>query len=316
MISIFDDDGNRLSVTWNGIEFNSPTLTRHEQTGKRLETAALSTPANFHSEAVSDVLKNGAGIEYYNPHVGTRVLNLRGSIRADVESNLVKQVVDMQRAFHPLMLQSEYGLNEAGTLTWPPPSGLPDWVRTLPLKFTRVMPRTEAPSAFSNTGLFTLQYHVAPLALPDPVRSSVAQGVGVDYEAEFLILDGGRSFDQTESTLVGDGTVTWTWGQAPVWPEIEFTLAGAGASNLTITTSQGHMGNALVLNCSGIGASAVRVDCRNRQIYVNNVATDSLYVSGDYPVLRGQGATTVAWTNTTNITASTNLVRYRQSDYV
>ena len=316
MISIFDDNGNRLSVTYNGIELNDPTLTRHEQTGFRLETAAFSTPANFHSEAVSDVVKNGGGIEYYNPHVGTRVINLRGSIRASTESALMKQIVDMQRAFHPLLLQSEYGLNEAGTLTWPPPGGLPDWVRALPLKFTRVMPRTEAPSAFSNTGLFTLQYHVAPLGLPDPVRSSVAQGVGVDYEAEFLILDGGRSFDQTESTLVGDGTVTWTWGQAPVWPEIEFTLSANGASNLTITTTQGHMGTALVLDCSALGAADVRVDCRNRQIYVDDVATDAPYVSGDFPILRGQGATTVAWTNTTNVTASSNLVRYRQSDYI
>jgi hypothetical protein len=317
MISIFDDDGNRLEIAWNGINFNSPTLGRLETpTGKRVDQVGFSTPTNFHSEAISDIIKNGGGLELYNPLVGTRVVSLRGSIRADKESTLQSQIVEMQRKFHPLYLQSVLALDESGTLVWPPPAGLPDWVRATPLTFTRQMPKSTDQTDHPD-GLFELQYHVLPLELPDPQRASVQQGLGADFEAQFLLADGGRSFDQTEKTTVGDGTITWVWGQAPVWPSIEITMDGAGDANCTITTTQGHMATTLVLDLSGLSSTdTVRIDCRTRTIYVNDAYDMSVYASGDYPVLRGNGATTVAWTNTTNITASSNLFRYRESDYI
>lgn len=304
----------RLSVAWNGIEFNDPTLTRDEATGKRLEGVAFSTPVNFHSEPLDDIVKAGGGLELYNPRVGTRILRLTGSIRDETESGLMSQIMAMQRAFHPLYLQSVLALNHAGTLTWPPPTGLPDWVRAKPLTFTRVMPRTVDPTNHPD-GLFELQYHVMPLALPDPVRSSVLQGMGAEYEAQFLLMDGGRSFDQTASQLGDTGTVTWVWGVAPVWPSFEITMSGAGSATFTITTTQGHMGTALVLNLSGLSnGNVVDVNCADRTIWVNDVLTMSLYVSGDYPVLRGNGATTVTYTNTTNTSA--RVMNYRESDYV
>jgi hypothetical protein len=317
MISIFDDKGDRLGIAWNGIEFNDPTLSRMEDaTGRRVDHVGFSTPTNFHSEAINDLVKNGGGLELYNPLVGTRVLNLRGSITAESESTLMNQIVTMQRLFHPLYLQSVLGLNEAAALTWPPPSGLPDWVRAKPLTFTRQMPKTADPTNHSD-GLFELQYHVLPLQLPDPQRMSVQQGLGVDYEAQFLLADGGRSFDQTERTEIGDQTMAWVWGQAPVWPSIEITMDGAGSATCTITTSTGHMGTALVLDLSGRGASdTIRIDTRSRTIYVNDIYDMSVYVSGDYPIFRGNGSTVIAWTNTTNITASTNLFRFRESDYI
>lgn len=317
MISIFDDEGKRLEMTWNGINFNSPTLGRMEvPTGLRVDNVGFSTPTNFHSEVINDLIKNGGGLELYNPLVGTRVLNLRGSIRAEKESALQSQIVTMQRKFHPLYLQSVLGLNHAGTLTWPPPAGLPNWVRAHPITFTRCMPRSIDQASHAD-GLFELQYHPLPLQLPDPIRADVQQGYGADFEAQFLLADGGRSFDQTEKTLVGDGTVTWVWGQAPVWPVIELTVSGAGSATCTITTTQGHMATALVLDLSALSASdTVSVDTRTHTIYVNNIYNMSVFASGEYPVLRGNGATTVAWTNTTNITSSTNLLRYRESDYI
>jgi hypothetical protein len=316
MISIFDDDGNRLSVAWNGIEFNDPTLTRYDTAGKRLEGVIISTPVNFHSESIDDIVKNGGGIEFYNPRVGTRILNLRGSIRADTESELMSEIMAMQRAFHPMLLQGTLALNRAGTLTWPPPSGLPDWVRAKPLTFTRCLPKTTDPTNFPD-GLIDLQYHVIPLQLPDPMRASVQQGLGVDYEAQFLIMDGGRSFAQTATTLTGDGSTAWTWGQAPVWPRISFEMDGVGNAALTITTTQGHMGTALVLDASGLANNdVIDIDTWDRSIWKNDVRDSSIYVSGDYPIFRGNGNTTVTWTNTTNVTAASNTCVYRQSDYV
>lgn len=313
MISLFDQDHNRLSVTYNGIEFNDPTLTRDDQTGARLESAGFSTPSNFHTEAIADIVKNGGGIELYNPHVGTRVLNLRGSYRASGERELMEQILTMQKAMHPLYLQSTLATSRAGTQTWPPPGGTPSWVRAYPLKFTRMRDRDIAPTRFPD-GKFELQYHVVPLQLPDPLRMSVLQGQGVEYEAEFIIMDGGRSFDQNEDTLAGDGTITWLWGTAPVWPTYEFSLTGVGPANLTITTTQGHMATALVLDMSTVSSGNVVVDTRDRTIAHNGVISDTYYSSGEFPTLRGNGATSVAWTNTSNI--SSNIVRYRESDFV
>lgn len=330
MISIFDDKGERLSITWNGIEFNDPTLTRYDAAGKRVEHIGFSTPVNFHSESVDDLVKNGGGLELYNPRVATRVATLRGSIRADTESELMAEIVLMQRAFSPLYLQATQqrarialptaglDINTSGALQWPPPSGLPSWVRGLPLRFTRVLPRTWATSY--PDGKLPLQYHVMPLALPDPVRASVSQGVGVDFEASFLLYDAGRSFDQTDTRLVGNGNCPVTWGRAPNWPLIDFTMSGAGHAAMTITFSGTQFATAFVLNLSGlVNTNHVEVDCRDRTIWVNNVLTPTLYVSGNYPVIgdyTGGGVTAVAWSNTTNISASTNRITYRESDYV
>jgi len=315
MISIFDDDGNRLSMTWNGLEFNAPTLGRMEAAdGMRVDHVGFSTPTNFHSEAINDIVKNGGGLELYNPLVGTRVLNLRGSIRAVAESSLMKQIVDMQRAFHPLYLQSVLGTDFNGAQSWPPPAGLPAWVRTTPLKFTRVLPKTVDPAA-NPDGLFSLQYHVFPLELPDPAKSDVQQGLGADFEAQFLLADGGRSFSQSGSTQFNDGDIAWTWGQAPVWPIINITMSGAGSATLTLTTTQGPMATALVLDTSALGATdRLEIDTRTRTIFLNGVYDMSSYVSGDFPVFRGDGDTTVAWTNTTNVL--TKSMSYRQSDYI
>lgn len=317
MISLFDQQDRqgqqqRLSLTWNGVEFNDPTLTRDDATGHRLDSVGFSTPSNFHSEPVSDVAKNGGGVEVYNPLVTTRVLNLRGSIRAEGERELSEQINTLQEAFAPLSLQSSLATNRAGSQTWPPPGGLPSWVRAYPLKFTRLRDRDTAPTRYPD-GKFLLQYHVMPLGLPDPVAMSVLQGTGVTYEAEFLVLDGGRSFDQTEDTLSGDGTISWLWGTAPVWPTYEFSLTGAGPSNLTITTSTGHMATSMVLDVSSQTSGTFVVDTRDFTIARNGVISDTYYSSGDWPVLRGDGSTTVAWTNTTNVTG--NLVRYRESSY-
>lgn len=338
MISIFDDDGKRQSVTWNGVEFNDPTLTRDTQTGLRLESVGFSTPTNFQSEALDDIVKNGGGIEVYNPHVGTRVLNMRGNIRADNESTLNSQIRTLQRAFSPLLLQAgqtfalqwiqdltAMDIITTGTRLWPPPSGLPSWVRAYPLKFTRVLPIAELGATTpTNTnpyvnGKYLLQYHVIPLAMPDPVRASYGTGVGVDYEAQFLIMDGGRSFDQAVTTLTGDGAAPITWGRAPVWPVFSLSMDGGGDAAFTITTTGPHTATALVLDLSGLDSpDKVQIDCRDRTIYLNSVKDQTLYVSGDYPVIADYsngGATTVAYTNLSDPYTVNIKMSYRESDY-
>ena len=200
MISIFDDDNIRQSVTWNGIEFNDPDVDRFTIEGNILHSVAFSTPIVFASEPIDDIVKAGGGVEYQNPRVGSRVLQLRGELKAPTESALALRIRNLQEAFHPLYLQTAKANNRAGTQTWPPPSGAPSWIRELPLKFTRVLPRTWSPTTVPS-GKLPLQYHVAPMALPDPIRTDHLQGVGAEYTAEFLVFYGGRSFGQTENTF-------------------------------------------------------------------------------------------------------------------
>ena len=188
-------------------------------------------------------------------------------------------------------------------------------MRSLPLKFTRVLPKTTDPTNHPD-GLIPMQYHVVPLALPDPIRASVSQGLGVDYEASFLLMDGGRSFAQTHTSLAGNGAFTTTWGRAPMWPLLNWTMAGAGSATATITTTGTQFATALVLDLSGLTNQVVEVDCRDRTIWVSNVETPTLYVSGDYPVIGDPtvAATTFTWTNTTNMSSPT--ANARESDYV
>ena len=338
VISIYDDAGNRKSITWNGLEFNSPTLGRMElPTGYRVDYIGFSTPANFHAEQVQDISKNGGGVIVYNPLVGTRVLNMRGSLRATNESTINSQIRDLQRAFSPLLLQGtqqylhQYAGDETAmdvptgaTAVWPPRAGIPSWVRSLPLKFTRVLPAGEAgfnaptwASLYTN-GLYLMQYHVMPLELSDPIKSAVGTGFGADYQAQFLVLDGGRSFDQTATILTGNGQFPVTWGRAPMWPRIYFTMDGAGSATATVTTTGAHMNTALVLDLDALAnLDKVDIDCRDQTIRLNGTLNSALKASGDFPVIADKvgGYTTFTWTNTTNMTASSNKVVARESDY-
>jgi hypothetical protein len=312
MISIFDDAGVRQSITWQGIELNDPDATA--KNGFTTDAVAFNTPTNFASEAIDDIVKQGGGLEYYNPRVGTRVLTMNGHVHAVSESELNELMYPLQRAFHPLYLQSLLAANRAGTATWPPPNGLPSWVTSQPLSFTRVMTRDWAPASFS-TGKMALYYYVVPLELPDPVRSTTRTGVGAEWQASWLIMFGGRSFDRTEQNLVGAGNIVPTWGKAPIWPIIRLAMAGAGASNFTITTTGHHMATALVLDLTTVGASTIDIDCGNRKIWSNFIYDGTgVYGSGDYPVIHPTSTTAVAYANATNVTSAT--VYYRESDYV
>jgi hypothetical protein len=177
-----------------------------------------------------------------------------------------------------------------------------------------VLPKSEDPVDHPD-GLFELQYHVFPLELPDPLKSDVQQGIGADFEAQFLLADGGRSFDQTEKQIAGSDDITLVWGQAPMWPVYSLTMAGAGNAAFTITTTQGVMATSMVLNLSNLlSDDTVMIDTRNRMIFVNDIYDMSVFKSGDFPILRGDGPTTVTYTNDGNTTLKR--VTYRESDYI
>ena len=76
MIGLFDSAGKRLSLTWQGYEFNGPfddadSFDGGQQEGCFVDAVTYSTPINYQSEVQNELAKQGGGIEYYNPRIAS-----------------------------------------------------------------------------------------------------------------------------------------------------------------------------------------------------------------------------------------------------
>lgn len=318
MISVFAEDRTtRFSITWNGIDYNMPDVPTTD--GVFTDHVAFDTPTNFQSEVHQQISKSGGGIEFYNPRAASRVLSFRCRILAPTLAKLMDRCLAIQAAHAPLNLQFWENRDRLGTLQWPVTNGMPSWVKSVPLQFTRLVGGSlwsRWITGFPN-GEALLEYHVAPLALPDPILGVVGQGYGAFLSPSWLVLDGGRAYARAEETLSGDGDITPTWAVAPMWPQFTFTATGVPLSNLTIAVTAGSHSETLVVNAAGcVNNDTVVIDTETEQIRVNGIEDPAKcsYVSGNWPVLRGEGNTdTVTWTNNANTTS--RVTRYRQADY-
>jgi len=326
MIDIFDGkdtlenpDGDRLPITWRGIDFNDaftePTSgLQQANIGLFTESTGFNTPVNFQSEMHPEILKNGGGIEYYNPRIGSRVLNIRVLLRCHTLAQRGAEISRIQKAFSPLDLQW------AQTASWPFPQGRPAWTDpwtsySQPLQFTRMNDgsRDSNLEAIFPDDTMELEYQVAPLTLPDPMLSVTGQGYGAQLDLSWLLLDGGRAQARTSSTSTGttQADIIQLWGDVVTWPELTLSMdtgAGSATSTLTVTGDATYAPTALVLDLSGIsGTEAIKINCRDRKIYVDGTLDMSLFVSGDYPIVPPAGSSTLTytWTNTTNTTGHT-----------
>jgi hypothetical protein len=311
-------DGDRLPITWRGLDFNkafadATSGVEELPFGLFMEDARFNSPINFQSEMHPDIYKNGGGIEYYNPRVGSRVLNLRCFLRCRTQAQLGAYIDYIQTLMSPLNLQWYH------TSSWPFPNGRPEWTDnweadSLPLQFTRMM-TSELNSNLEATwpdDKVLLEYNVAPLDLPDPPMVTTQQGVGARLDLSFLVLDGGRARARTVSTSTGNtqSDIIQLWGTVPSWPEITFSLDGGGAGSATFTlTVTGGAGisytpAAIVLDLSGIsGTEAIKINTRDRKVYVDNVLDMSIRTSGDWPIVPPADSSTLTYTftNHTNV---------------
>lgn len=324
MISLFDDDGARLPILWHGIDYNGLTDTEWgtidlgETAGLFTSIVAFSTPFTFVSETEPDIVKTGGGVELYNLRNASRVLDIRARLLARTLSERDAWIEEIQSDFAPLKMAWNY------SSTWPPQgtTGRPDFLDTLPLQFTRMNDGSHNAGIATTwpTGKVELEYHVVPLELPDPIIAEVQQGFAADLTLRFLILDGGRAYGRTETTLSGDGDITPAWGPAPNYPEFSFTSGGSSSATLTITSSgiAGYSPAPLVIDASGLSNNdAVVINCRDRLITVNGAATghSAYLVSGGWPIFGGYGDTnTVVWTN--DISTSVKTTTFREATYV
>jgi hypothetical protein len=312
MADIFDDDGNRLPMTFMDLELNSSAMVVDSGKpddptyGAWVDSAVYNTPIVFQSEAQPDIIKQGGGIEVYNPRVATRVLDIRGRILAPTRKRVGSVAQLIRQNLSPLHLMWDH------SNSWPPPGGRPAWTDPWQpslysgLSFTRMLDgrhesgfRTSFPD-----GKVPLQHAVFPLVVSDAPVFSVQQGYSTDFHLQFLLLDGGIAFSQTQSSRTGTGAVAPSWSDVPAYPEISFTMSGAGSATwtLAVTNVQGYSPTDLVLDLSGrSNTEVIRVNCRDRKIYVDGVETPGIYVSGDYPVVPSDDySATYTFTNTTN----------------
>jgi hypothetical protein len=317
-IFIFDDDDERLPITWQGLDYNKAFV----QAGSGIEelpygiftdTVGFNTPANFQSEVHPEIYKHGGGVEYYNPRTGSRVLNIQTYCRARTLGQLGAYIQRIQRDFSPLHLQWEH------TASWPTPNGRPAWTDpweadSQPLQFTMMNDASldSTLEAVFPDDKVLLEYQVAPLSLPDPLVSATQTGFGAALDLSFLLLDGGRSQARSVSNSTGttQSDIIQLWGNVPAWPLIKFSMdTGAGSATLTLTVSGGsgigYTPAAMVFDMSGYsGTEDIVVNVRDRKVYVDGTLDMSILTSGDWPVVPPAGSSTLTftWTNTTNTT--------------
>jgi len=307
-------EDSRLPITWRGRDYNkafTQDVSGIEELpfGIFTETVGFNTPINFQSEMHAEIAKHGGGIEYYNPRIGSRVLNIRAIVRTETLSELGAELEAIQTDFSPLDLQW------AQTDQWPVPNGRPVWTdpwsaKSQPLQFTRMNDAsrdTNLEAVFPDDSI-ELEYQVAPLSLPDPLISATQSGYGASLDLSWLLLDGGRATARTSSTSTGttQADIVQLWGTVPTWPQLTFSMdTGAGSATLTLTVTGDatYVPTALVLDMSGYsGTEAITLNCRDRKAYVDGVLTMAIVVSGDWPIVPPAGSSTLTytWTNTTN----------------
>jgi hypothetical protein len=274
MIALFDDDGNRLAVTYNGLTLNSPT-DPHDDT---YELDVVIPVTNV--QQVIEQHPSADGSEAFTPYKTQRVVRLLGAIRAPTLAKLFDKMRDLAKYCDPAKIAADNATDSF-----------------LALDFS--VPTTDTTTY--TTGLVPSRYYARPMRLVEPVVSSYT-GYSAMFTLDFLIRDP-RRYLQTASTKTGSGTADNTAADYFSWPTITVTMTGAGSATYTVGNST--VGKSLVVNLSGAANLDVyTIDMAKSKISKNGTETPSLYVSGDYWRMN-VGNNTLTLANTTNSTTVT-----------
>lgn len=321
MLYIYGDERDeRLPITWQSFDFNGPfddadTFDDGQLEGCYVDAINWRSAVNYQSEAAPEIYKAGGGIEVYNPRMTSRILTMRCRLQARSRYTLGAYAQHVQKLFSPFYLQAAHN-------DWPLVDR-PLWAEPWSTHFQPLqgyhLDDGSMQAGFVTaypTGQIPVQYAVIPLELADPGEAAVLQGYGHILNLSWLVLDGGVGYGPVE-TRSGNGTIVPDYSEVPIFGQIEFSMnSGAGAANLTIAFTSDHPNipdRTLVLDVSGYsGTQDIVVNLRDRTISVDGVDVLTLYVSGGWPMIAPAGyTTTVAWSNTTNITG--NVVKWRET---
>jgi hypothetical protein len=278
MIGIFDEDGNRLAITYNGLTLNNPA----DDPDNTYEINTVS-PAGLYS-TVEDAHQFKDGTEVYDASKDSLVLLIDGTIRAQSLAGLFDKIRALRAAFDAAKVSHEN----------PSTNGF------LPLDFST----PTADTTNFATGLVDSRYYARERRLTIPTVSEYT-GFSAFFHLDLLIRDP-RRYRQTASTSAGGDDIT-NIGDYRSWPTITITATGAGSATYTyqnVSTIGGTKSIVLTL-ASLINNDVVVIDMDAQTITKNGNNAPSLFVSGSYFEIE-PGSNVITLTNTTNVTTSTS----------
>jgi hypothetical protein len=277
MIGIFDDDGNRLAVTYNGLTFNNP----NDSADETYELNSAGVFPSYDQTLDSDPATDGSEVGPVKRTLLT--VQLAGVIRSTSIAGLFEKQRALIEALDPGLLSYKDETDHG--------------VQALDFK----TPTTDT----SNypTGLVASRYLARPRGGVWPVVSEYT-GTSAFFSVE-LIVPSAIRISQSVSSLSGAGTLDNSLADAPYWPTVTITMAGAGSATYTITRTGTYSTKSIVLDLSGrSNGQIVTIDMKNKRVLLGSAETTTLYVSGDWWEIE-PNSQTIGLANTTNATTST-----------
>ena len=273
-----EDDLVRLSVTYNGYNFNDPDadpLNRCE-----LNTVVI---GNQYDQAIdADPSRDGSILG--RARRSMKFVRLDATLRATTQASLFDQAQNLAVATDPA-LRSYRNDTAASSLV------APMWGVSA-LDFST----PTADTTNYSTGLIPSRFYARPRGSA-PIPVSQYTGLGTFFTVEFLVPDPVRYWQTASSGAAG--TIDNSLATAQSWPTVTIVMSGAGSATYTLTRTGTYHTNALVLDLSGLTTETVTVDMIRHKIYTDSTETPGLYVSGTYFELEATSQT-VAATNATN----------------
>lgn len=286
MIGIFDDDGNRLAITFNSpvgsnLVLNNPA--DPEDDTYQVNTVSIAEQLDF----VSDPHPNRDGLEVYAPRKVQKLLVIEGVIHAPTLAKLFDKKHDLVWHTDPALAVHAVG---------------PAYI-TRELDFYR--PTTDTTNF--PTGLMHLVYKVQARTVHFPT-SSMYTGNSCLFRLEFMVPDP-LCYAYSSTTITSFPYAGALTTEFPVWPTyIHWQMAsGAGSASFTFTIN----GYDMVFNMSGYsGTQHIYVYPDTREIRIASTDTPSVLVSGTWDsLLYPTGGCAIDFSNTTNTTGHSVILR-------
>lgn len=271
MIGIFDDAGDRLTISYNGLSLNVDS----DDPDNTYAVDAVMTVPQYASGI--EPRPNGNGSELTAAYRTFYLVRIDGVVRATTLASLYEKKKALAKALDPAVV---YDANQSVD-------------GAIALDFTVLTTDTTNYA----TGKVTSRYYARPRTGVIPPDSAFT-GTSCFFSAELIVPDPVR-YSQTEYTLSGAGTANLSAGDHKSYPTLTITMAGAGSATYKIDCGTPY----LTLDLSGCVASdVVVVDMAKKSIKKNGVETQSLYVAGDWFALPA-ASNTITYTNGTNATS-------------
>jgi hypothetical protein len=273
MIGIYDDDGNRLPMAYNGLTINNDAYP--------VDTVVV----NPRWDATTEPMPQQDGMEAYAPRRLSTLIRVDGMVKASSVAQLHDRIESLTVAFDPVRATTENPATyDAGFLP-----------------FTFSVPTEN--TAVHAGGLIPMQYNARSIALPVD-RVSKYEGDSVPFSIILQAADPRRYYQSSRahtmtalSDVVDNSVATYE-----SWPVVRVTMSGVGATYWHID-NPGDLKNGLALDLSSLGnGQQIDIDMRRHTIkQVDNGANRmDLYLGGEFLSLV-PGTQTIEIHNTTGI---------------